>query len=137
MRPKSASSQRAKAEAAHRKVMARREAESVVRASYFRFAGSSEVVSFMRVLGYDMPASKDASLPARFHAAVQVRASSPSGFWASGMLLKDLIHSFRVYASTTVACIAKRLLCQMSWRVLPECAEAGTQRVDLIYSKRF
>ena len=73
MRPKSASSQRAKAEAAHRKVMARKEAESTVRASYFRCAGSSDVAFFMRALGYDMAASKDASLPALFHAAVQVR----------------------------------------------------------------
>ena len=53
--------------------MARKEAESTVRASYFRFAGNSDVASFMRWLGYDMPASKDASPPALFRAAVQVR----------------------------------------------------------------
>ena len=65
MRPKSASSQRAKAEAAHRKVMARREAESTVRASYFRFAGNSDVASFMRG-GWAMtywPARMPACLP--------------------------------------------------------------------------
>ena len=118
VRPKSASSQRAKAEAAHRKVMARREAESIVRALYFRFAGNSDVVSFMRALGYDMPPSKDASPPALFHAAVQVRATSPSDFWASSMLLKDLTYLFRYHPSITVACIAdwtcKRLLWWMS-----------------------
>ena len=53
--------------------MARKEAESTVRASYFRFAGNRDVASFMQALGYDMPASKDASPPALFNAAVQVR----------------------------------------------------------------
>ncbi len=72
MRPASASSQRAKAEAAHRKVMARREAESKVRACYFRFAGNCDVAAFMHALGYDMAASKDTSLAALFDAAVQV-----------------------------------------------------------------
>ena len=71
-RPASASSQRAKAEAAHRKVIARREAESKVRACYFRFAGNCDVAAFMHALGYDMAASKDASPAARFDAAVQV-----------------------------------------------------------------
>lgn len=71
-RPGSASSQRAKAEAAHRKVIARREAESKVRACYFRFAGNCDVVAFMQMLGFDTTASKDASTPALFNAAVQV-----------------------------------------------------------------
>ena len=73
-RPASASSQRAKAEAAHRKVMARREAESKVRACYFRFAGNCDVAAFMQALGYDMAHSKDASPAALFYAAVKVSA---------------------------------------------------------------
>ena len=125
VRPKSASSQRAKAEAAHRKVMARREAESTVRASYFRFAGNGDVAAFMRALGYDMPASKDASPPALFHAAVQVRTRSLSAYWASGMVLKDLIRPSRCRKSIPMACTAIRLLCCMSWRSLPEYAQAG------------
>ena len=60
--------------------MARREAESTVRASYFRFAGNSDVASFMRWLGYDMPVSKDPSPPALFHAAVQVRDQATERF---------------------------------------------------------
>ena len=111
VRPKSASSQRAKAEAAHRKVMARKEAESTVRASYFRCAGSSDVTFFMRALGYDMPASKDASLPALFHAAVQVRDQVSRDFSTPGVVLKDLMYSFTYHASIIVACVAKRLLC--------------------------
>lgn len=135
MRPKSASSQRAKAEAAHRKVMARREAESTVRASYFRFAGNSDVASFMRWLGYDTPASKDASLPALFHAAVQVRNQVTRDFSSPGVLLKDLMYSSTYHASSTVAYVAKRLLCWMSWQFLREHAEAGTQCAGLIYSQ--
>ena len=71
-RPAGASSQRAKAEAAHRKVMARREAESKVRACYFRFAGNCDVAAFMQALGYDMAASRAAAPAELFQAAVQV-----------------------------------------------------------------
>lgn len=53
-------------------MIARREAQSKVRACYFRFAGNCDVVAFMQALGFDMAASKDASTPALFNAAVQV-----------------------------------------------------------------
>ena len=72
MPPGTASSQRAKAEAAHRKVMAHREADSKVHASYFRFASNCDVAAFMHSLGYEMTASKDASTATLFHTAVQV-----------------------------------------------------------------
>ena len=135
MRPKSASSQRAKAEAAHRKVMARREAESTVRASYFRFAGSSDVPSFMRALGYDMPASAGASLPALFHAAVQVRSTSLSDSWPSEVLLKDLTNSRTLHQSWWHT-VTKRLLCWICWRFLVKCDEEGTECDDFADCQR-
>lgn len=55
-------------------MMARREAESKVRACYFRFAGNCDVVAFMQALGYDVASSKDVSPAQLFHAAVQVSA---------------------------------------------------------------
>lgn len=72
MPPGTASTQRAKAEAAHRKVMAHREADSKVRASYFRFASNCDVAAFMHSLGYEMTSSKDACTATLFHTAVQV-----------------------------------------------------------------
>ena len=52
--------------------MARREAESKVRACYYRFAGNWDVAAFMQALGYDMAASRAANPAELFHAAVQV-----------------------------------------------------------------